>query len=391
MAIVISLMALLLAGAGAASAVTVTVAPGWPLRAAAGPVLPGPDGGFVVVSYVSNGQVHRVTAYRRDGGRLWTSRRKEQCGNCDEGPQPPRLQPDGTYGPIGPEGDDFWAVSPRGGVVEGCAGVVTADGSCFTAGQFLRDLFSGSPGIRGRPAGAPPWEVVDTAFRWSPSRLGVPPMAVDDSGGIVYAAFGGVAEVATGGGLPGVLMAVDPVAKAALWTRTGPRQVLTGLTSGVLTWEAGCIETDCPRLDGRLVAFDASGGIRWTRPLAGWASAPGTAFDAARDRIYLGGDRFRGVMALDAATGDLTWRTRTRDRADLLSVGRSGRVYVAIHRPGREAVRALRLTDGSTLWERRTRMPVLGAHELPNGSVAVSAGIVNTATGRTTVLRPRGR
>jgi outer membrane protein assembly factor BamB len=205
-------------------------------------------------------------------------------------------------------------------------------------------------------------------------------MAVADSAGIVYAAFDAVAEAATGVGRPGVLMAVDPVAKAALWTRTGPRAVLTGLASGVLAWE-----------NGRITAFDAAGGVRWTRPVAGGVSPAGTAFDPARGRVYLGGDRFRGVMALDAATGDLIWRTRARDRADLLSVGRSGRVYVAIHRPGRRAVRAVRLTNGSAVWERRTRMPVLGAHELANGTVAVSAGTVYTANGRVTLLRPRGR
>jgi len=65
----------------------------------------------------------------QDGRRLWRSARRAGCGNCDEGPQPERLQPDGTYGPIGPEGDDIWAVDRRGQIVPGCSGAVAADGT----------------------------------------------------------------------------------------------------------------------------------------------------------------------------------------------------------------------------------------------------------------------
>ena len=75
-----------------------------------------------------------VSAYRRDGRRLWSARRAPGCGNCDDGPQPAVLQADGTYGPIGVEGDDFWAVDARGRIVTGCAGVVYPDGACVVGG-----------------------------------------------------------------------------------------------------------------------------------------------------------------------------------------------------------------------------------------------------------------
>ena len=123
------IVAVVAAALPAASAVAASprVVAGWPRTVAAGTVHQGPGGGLVVIS-IGDATLEQgaqtVSAFRRDGRRLWSARRAPGCGNCDDGPQPEALQADGTYGPIGIEGDDFWAVDPRGRIVTGCAGVV---------------------------------------------------------------------------------------------------------------------------------------------------------------------------------------------------------------------------------------------------------------------------
>jgi hypothetical protein len=67
-------------------------------------------------------------------------------------------------------------------------------------------------------------------------------------------------------------------------------------------------------------------------------------------------------------------------------------VYLATSTAGRRAVRAVRFTDGSTVWQRGSRLPVRGVRELRNGTVAVSVGEDTTDTlagGRLTILDPR--
>ena len=116
--IVAIVAALLATGAVAASP---RVVAGWPRNVAAGTVHQGPGGGLVVIS-IGDATLEQgaqtVSAYRRDGPRLWSARRAPGCGNCDDGPQPAARQADGTYGPIGIEGDDFWAVDARGRIVD---------------------------------------------------------------------------------------------------------------------------------------------------------------------------------------------------------------------------------------------------------------------------------
>ena len=217
--------------------------------------------------------------------------------------------------------------------------------------------------------GVPPWAVWDDRYVWR-DEFDVPPMTVRDGGGLLYAAFVAPTERATGRRLfqSGLLMAVDPTTQTILWTRVGPTQVLTGLGSGVLVNEAGGIS-----------AIGADGGVLWSRGLSDRQRAvpAQTVYDAARGRVYISriiGHEPPGVTALVASTGAQVWRTRPADRASLLSVGRGGRVYLAIDAPGRRGARAVRFADGRTVWEWRTSLPVLGARELVNGSVAVSAG-----------------
>jgi hypothetical protein len=368
------IVAIVAAALPAASAVAASprVVAGWPRNVAAGTVHQGPGGGLVVIS-IGDATLEQgaqtVSAFRRDGRRLWSARRAPGCGNCDDGPQPEALQADGTYGPIGVEGDDFWAVDPRGRIVTGCAGVVYPDGACVVGGPREDAALRSSPAITGRPVGAPPWVVWDDRYGWR-DEFDVPPMTVRDGAGVVYAAFVAPTERATGQRLwqSGLLMAVDPATHAILWTRVGPTQVLTGLGSGVLVSEAGGIS-----------AIGADGGVRWSRGLSSRQRVvPQQAvYDAARGRVYIGrayGSEPPGVSALVVSTGAQAWRTRPRDRASLLSVGRGGRVYLAIDSPDRRAARAVRFADGRTVWEWRTSLPVLGARELVNGTVAVSAG-----------------
>lgn len=351
--------------------------PGWPVDTPAGTVHRGPHRGVVVVS--RDGFDFAVTAFRRDGHRLWRSARRAGCGNCDEGPQPERLQPDGTYGPIGPEGDDIWAVDRRGRIVPGCSGAVAADGTCVFGGSLFHPT-APTPFVAAARGGVRLWTVEDPSLTWL-DEFDVPPVVARDGAGLAYAAFERPTDRATGTELPGRLLAVDPVTRAVAWGRTGPSAVLTALRSGVLVSE------------GRLVALRADGSVLWTRPIAAGqaVSAMDVAYDARRERVYVGRrGRHPGVTALDAATGAQLWRTTTRDRARLLSAGARGPVYVAVDTPGATAVRAVRLS-GATRWQRGTGRLVTGAVELANGTVAVSAGSGFPApgTGVLTVLDPR--
>ncbi len=355
--------------------------PGWPRTVAAGPVLPGPSGGLVVVSRQSFR--YTVRAFRRDGRPLWTSSRTADCGNCDDGPQPEALQADGTYGPIGAEGDDIWAVDPRGRIVPGCAGVVSRAGGCVAGDRIVDPASRSSPGVRGRPAGGPPWTVSDDRYEWQDDS-DVPPVTVADHAGLVYAAFASPVERSGGRAVPGLLMAVNPSARAIIWTRVGPTEALTALGAGLLVSR-----------DGGIAAIGPDGADRWVRglPPGQRVSPDGALHDAARGRLYISrtGAGAPGVTALVAGTGAQVWRTRPRDRARLLSVGRGGRVYLAIDAPSRRAVRAVRLADGAVAWERRTSVEVRGARELANGTVAVSAGarFASSSSDRLTVLDPR--
>ena len=218
--------ALLLLAAATASA-AVTVAPGWPRAVPGGTVHAGPGGGVVVVTDLARSATVRAFTIR--GQRLWRQSSTFGCGNCDDGPQPEALQPDGTYGPIGVEGDDFWAVDARGRRVAGCAGGVSPDGGCVVA--LPGESIDPHPGFTARPATGALWRVEDPRWRWFPEN-GVPPMAVGDADGVVYAAFRFSVEIATGRVADGVLMALDPATRTILWQREGPEEALAALPVG---------------------------------------------------------------------------------------------------------------------------------------------------------------
>jgi hypothetical protein len=380
--VIAAVAALLLAFAGHAAA-AVPVAPGWPRTAPGGELLPGPDGGVVVVTTVARGATTR--AFTARAALRWVQRSTFGCGNCDDGPQPEILQPDGTYGPIGVEGDDYWAVTANGLRVRGCAGVVSPDGGCVAAPGDARDSH---PAFAARPAAGSAWRVQDPRWFWYPES-DVPAMVVQDAGGRVYAGYTFPVEVATRRQIPGLLMALDPATRAILWQREGPTQALAALPDGVLEAEGGAAFGT----GGAVAAYSSDGTLLWRRGVpSGQRVAPrDTVVDARRGRIYVGRvDTTPGVTALDLATGAQRWKTRPSDRARLLSVGRSGRVYVAIGAAARRGVRGLRLATGVTAWQLRTGLPVRDALELAGGRVAVSAGIpfAPTTRDRLTVLVP---
>jgi hypothetical protein len=376
--------------AAAAAPPSPPTAAGWPKTVPAGTVLQGPSGGMVLVG--PRGDSFTASAFRRDARRLWTVSQEAGCGNCDDGPQPVLLQPDGTYGPIGYDGDYTWAVDAAGATVRPCAGVVFTDGFCVAAfGEFT--VPPAPPGERpvivGRDAAAatPSWRIIVPGWFWS-DDFNVPPMTVRDGAGVVYTAFAYPRrESAPLTWVPsGLLVAVDPVARRILWTAEGPLQAVVGLPSGVLAAEPGGI-----------AAYRGDGSVAWRRavPEGQYLAPASVVHDVDRGRLYLGRlgieERSpRGVTAVLAATGAQLWRTRPADRARLLSVGRGGRVYLAIDRARAVAARAVRGSDGVPVWERRTRLPVQGGRELVNGTVAISAGDRSgIGPGVLTLLDPR--
>lgn len=153
------LAAFALAPAAAQAAVpSPAVVPGWPVKAPAGTVLRGPDRGVALVA--SAGVPPTVRAYRHDGRLRWRTTRPLTCGTCRDTSQPPRLQPDGTYGPL--PMDPPWAVDARGRQVRACDGVVYPDGGRAQVMSLARLLPTGlwemNPVFTG-----PGYRIVDTS------------------------------------------------------------------------------------------------------------------------------------------------------------------------------------------------------------------------------------
>jgi outer membrane protein assembly factor BamB len=372
-----AVVAVAVAGVAAPSAQAVpAVVAGWPVPGLAGPVLPGPGGGVVIVD--EGVEEVYVAALRPDGRILWRSREDLGCGNCDFGPQPVRLQPDGTYGPLGAEGDSFWAVDRTGVRVTGCTGAVLADGTCVSGG-----LRSGGGGlavdvsaVRG---GAVRWTFTEPDFA-SVAEGDLAPPVVADGAGTAYAALGRGWVVSTATEVAGRLIALDIATGALRWRLDGPFRVLTGLPAGVLV------------ADGARVSAVDGAVVRWSLPEGARARQGDTIADPARGRVYLGlaADRVTPaeVVAVDIASGAELWRTAAPDRARLLSVGPTGRVYVATERDGRPALRAID-PSGRGRWSSPVPNPVTGAAELARGRVALTVSrppLGSFLVGATTLL-----
>ncbi|MDX6554044.1 MAG: PQQ-like domain [Miltoncostaeaceae bacterium] len=366
LALRVALAGLVLPGVAAGSAAGAPLAlPGWPVLAPAGSVHPGPTpGGAVVVGVGTPGEDFVVEAHRRDGRRLWRSARTPGCGNCDGGFEPVQRQPDGTYGPIGYTGDDYWSVNSAGAIVRGCAGVVLPDGTCIAAGLAPG---GGIDRLRAvRPDGTTSWEQVEPDFTFFPD-FGVPPLVAMDDASTVYTSYGqGTIPGGHGQIASARLIAVDAGTGALRWRVQESLSVVAALADGVLA-----------RAQEGLVAFNADGTRRWTvaPPAGGAGSLPGILVDRRHGRIYLqvGSRRTARAVALDARTGAVLWRTAPADLARLLSVTDAGLLLVATQRDGLPALRAIG-PEGRGRWQFRTLTRVAGAAGLSDGTVALTQG-----------------
>lgn len=350
----------LVVSSGVRASATPAVTPGWPVPAPVGTVLPGPAGGLVVIAG-GGGQQHTVSAFRRDGVLRWTAARLAECGNCDDGPQPLLRHPDGTVGPVGHTGDDYWAVDGRGRIVRGCAGPVDPGGGCIEGD-------GNSPVVVRRDGPRVRWRHQERNFDWSAEDF-APPLVVTDGTSTVYTAFDGFGDE-----VPGRLIALDAQSGRLRWRVMGVEAVEAALPNGVLA-----------STTRDLVAVGPDGSTLWSQALPGSArtgfSTPARALvDEDRERIYLD-YQDGGVHAIDSRTGETLWRTR----ASLLALGRSGTVYVGLGRK----LRAI-APDGRPAWEYATATRVSSASELSDGTVALSLlGASDPSGGLVVRLDPR--
>lgn len=365
--VVAAAAAAVLGAAATAAAAEPAVVQSWSVERPAYALMPDPGGGAVAVGGVAAApRTYRATAFRVDGRRLWQRTRRAGCGSCDGGPHPLRLQPDGTYGPIGPTGDDAWAYDRAGREVPACAGAVAADGSCATG--FGRVLIEGDPPaflhvpvVRLSRAGAVVWETPLRDMRWT-ATFDVPAASARDEAGGVYAAFDRPRVVATGEHPPGRLVRLDAADGTPGWAIDGPVEVLAGLRAGVLARDS----------EG-LVAVGAGGRVAWSRVIPDGAGITpgGVRTDARRNAVYVEVPRTRPrVVALTASTGRPRWATPTRDRARLLATGAGGRVYIAADAGPRRGLVAL-APSGRALWRLPAAARVVAAAEIARGRVAV--------------------
>jgi outer membrane protein assembly factor BamB len=359
-----------------ALAATPSVVTGWPVVAASGSVHPGPGGGPVLIADVSRGS--SVAAFRLNGRRRWLSAYEQGCGFCDDGPEQPGLQADGTYGPIGYEGDYFWGVDQKGAQVQGCAGAVLADGTCIyhyvVGAGFSPGPSTPYPAVVAGHGTTRLWEYTQPALSWTIASDNMVPPVVFANPTTVYTSLGaGLIDQQPVGRQ---LIALNPSDGALRW-RVFNVTPLAVLSTGVIG------VTRLGYHDSGIVSYADDGTIRWTAPLSAKVRVKGVLVDEAHGRVYVslarvvgGGARESDVfelVALDALTGMEKWRTRAVDRARPLSVGSNGLVYAGIDRDGRHALRAIG-PDGKGRWQFDTATRVEGARLLPDGTVALSTG-----------------
>ena len=336
-----------------------TVVKGWPLSAAPGPVLQGPGPGAVVVSTsLIDPNRFTVTAYRPNATRRWVNVRRAGCGNCDLGTQPVWLQADGTFGPIGVIGDDYWAVDQAGREVGGCSGAVLADGTCISA----RTRFVPPTGLEialvSRRGAAELWRLVEPGLGdWVPEG-DVAPYVVRDGGGTAYVAYG------------------QGVPQARLVTVDSATGALRARVPGTFDFVAATADAGLAReaFTGGLVAVGADGAQRWSAPLLRSFLFPqNVVVDRARARVYVGQTRPRWrTQALDAATGRVLWTSPSAQSVRPLSLANGGLLLAGVEQGSSRSLRALGGGDGRARWTFRTSGLVVGARELTDRTIVVS-------------------
>ena len=327
-------------------------------------MLPGPDGGGVLVTEKSYRDYHPVefwAAALHPGGRvLWNAGRfGPLCGNCEAGSIPTRAHPDGTFGPIADFGGDGAFLDRRGRKVGGChEGVVGVDGTCIDF-EYKPANGHGSTNplvLRARRGPTTLWtfkdDVAYTASFYEATGAASSLPVVGDTDGRVFVAFG----TDDGGGW---VLGVDAASGAPGWRAKAPMdsRAVAATASGVLVATHSTISL---YTGGATPAWTAPVPPRWGTPVE---------VDREHNLIYV--ESGKSVVALDAVTGSERWRSAPEDLARLLSLSGAGTAYLDINRGGARGLRAIG-PDFQTRFDYPTLDAVIGARELADGTVIVS-------------------
>ena len=318
-----------------------TVLPGWPVRAAPGPGAPGAGGRARSSSTTGLVDAFRYTvaAYRLDGRRRWVNARTAGCGNCDEGTQPVRRQADGTFGPIGVIGDDYWAVDQAGREVRGCAGVVLPDGTCIAVESRLLGGTVAENALVARRGGVALWSLAEPDLDWIP-EFDVAPMTVRDGGGTAYTAYGQftpqardvAVDSATGAlraRVPGTVDFVGATADAGLAVQ-GSQLVAIG-ADGARRWSSTAVRARLLQPETSSWTARARGSTSATRPATGSGRRPWTR-----------------------TPGRVLWRSPANQRVTPLSLAQGGLLLAGVEQGSSRSLRALGGADGRARWTFRT-------------------------------------
>ena len=358
---------LALVGGGPALSTPAVVA-GWPVPAPAGQVHAAPGGQPLVISG-SNAYL-----FSSQGISIWSALRTPSCGNCDESPAAPNVQPDGTYGPFGAPGD-FWALDPTGQFIAACVGVVLSDGTCIAADP------SPAATVRATRAGTTLWVftepnvVLDTAGT---------PKVVAGGEGEVFVLFDPGREVPSEREVRYRVVSIDTATGARKWStdllKSGVEQITFSNSGGqVLAPRPG--GGVLVQALGQMVALDRAGAFVWKYRVAG---SPRVESDPSGLIAMLNGD---SVEALDASSGAQRFVVDGLDLQQLLSRGSSGTLYVGGERAGIPELAAY-WPDGGLKWTYPTALPVAGARESTDGTVVVSTGYPGRFDGLLTRIDP---
>ena len=352
-----SLSAILVSAAPAAGSLTPVA--GWPIPAPPGPVEVNPGQGPVVLGDFTY-------ATRLDGHLLWRAGRTPNCGNCDPGRQSPTRQHDGSYGPIGVTGDDFWAVSPAGAIVAGCAGAAFTDGTCVQTPGLHRSH------VVATRAGGAAWTSIEPNYPDVPGEDFSDNLIASADDSTAYIAFGSVASSPPVAGRAVAFVASTgavrwrtelPVAGGAIVVAERPG-------GGVVVH----VSPPTPQAAGTLIGFGPTGVLLWSGPtrLRGFTALTDTAHNA----IYLNEQQVppagqRTVRAIDATTGAERWIVE----GSSLSLTASGDVLVkrtVTDLEGPHYSLAAITPTGTQHWTQSTGAELVGARELADNTIAYS-------------------
>ncbi len=170
----------------------------------------------------------------------------------------------------------------------------------------------------------------------------------------------------------GGLQAID-IDTELLWTRSNDR-----LVTGIASTENTVYAIESNARGGQLIALDAAtGDVRWTTDRIGE-----TYTDPVVSRYVYVTNAAGQIFALDQNDGNVVWshQTGTRDSRFTVPAVGDGVLFVSDEGPG--SVRAIRESNGETLWEtviyrnesRKKQTGTLFAPILTEGYVLVSAG-----------------